>query len=174
MYFSLLLLFLLNWLYLLKLNYHSKINDGYFVSLNMLYIKHSKKIFENVVFKKFIFESYNVRTSRNIKSNIFSLQVCIKIQSLYQDSTWSTFFFFFLVDMKYMLEKSWKCPINPQIRKSTQKAKTYLHRLTKMHMLYYYQKRKKKKKHMLRWSFTVPTGNIGAVEVGKVWSFSYV
>ena len=46
----------------------------------MLYIKHSKKIFENVVFKKFIFESYNVRTSRNIKSNIFSLQVCIKIQ----------------------------------------------------------------------------------------------
>ena len=139
MYFSLLLLFLLNWLYLLKLNYHSKINDGYFVSLNMLYIKHSKKIFENVVFKKFIFESYNVRTSRNIKSNIFSLQVCIKIQH-------EVHFFFFLVDMKYMLEKSWKCPINPQIRKSTQKAKTYLHRLTKMHMLYYYQKWKKKKR----------------------------
>ena len=68
------------------------------MSLNMLYIKHSKKIFENVVFKKFIFESYNVRTSRNIKSNIFSLQVCIKIQHEVH--------FFFLVDMKYMLEKS--------------------------------------------------------------------
>ena len=28
--------------------------------------------------------------------------------------------------------------------------------------------------HMLRWSFTVPTDNIGAVEGRKVWSFSYV
>ena len=86
-------------------------------------------------------------------------------------------YIFFLVDMKYMLEKSWKCPINPQIRKSTQKAKTYFRRLTKLHMLYYYQKKKEEKKSTC-WGdplqFTVPTDDTDEVEVRKVWSFSYV